>query len=381
MASAAQSLSQSQPPSRWLWEFLKEELAPYPGRAALVARMTLAATLVMIVCMTFRIPYAFQGAIYVLMISRESPRATLRSAALIAMVTAIGAAYLLISVRFVISVPEVHFLWVIISLFLAFYAISALTNYTAAVVFAIMTSVGIPLWDRHVPADTNVDDTLWLCLAVLVGVAITGAVELVFARLRPGNEVVSPITERLDAVETLFTCYAEDRAVDPHTEKRILRLGMLGTSLLRRTLRRSNYSAQYSVEISGVAVLVGRLVDLAATLTHLRFELSVSDQRRFRNLASMIAIIRDDLDEPASTRLQSSLITMDSRRVSFRYLERWSTQLVLSPRRLRILDRSKKTCHRPKMHDKQSSSPSARSPTPSTCSLRSKVAWLRPSVT
>lgn len=296
MASAAQSLSQSQPPIRWLWEFLKEELAPYPGRAALVARMTLAATLVMIVCMTFRIPYAFQGAIYVLMISRESPRATLRSAALIAMVTAIGAAYLLISVRFVISVPEVHFLWVIISLFLAFYAISALTNYTAAVVFAIMTSVGIPLWDRHVPADTNVDDTLWLCLAVLVGVAITGAVELVFARLRPGNEVVSPITERLDAVETLFTCYAEDRAVDPHTEKRILRLGMLGTSLLRRTLRRSNYSAQYSVEISGVAVLVGRLVDLAATLTHLRFELSVSDQRRFRNLASMIAIIRDDLD-------------------------------------------------------------------------------------
>lgn len=295
MVTAAQSLPQSQPPSRWLWEFLKGELAPYPGRAALVARMTLAATLVMIVCMTFRIPYAFQGAIYTLMISRESPRATLRSAAMIAIVTAIGAAYLLVSARFVISVPEAHLLWVIISLFLAFYAISAVTNYTAAVVFAVMTSAGIPLWDRHLPADTNVDDTLWLCLSVLIGVAITGAVELVFVRLRPGDEVVLPIAERLAAVESILICHAEARPVAPATKKQIIRLGTLGTSLLRRTLRRSDYSAEYSVEIGGVAVLAGRLVDLAVTLMQLNLELSISDRDRSRKLATTVADIRDDL--------------------------------------------------------------------------------------
>ena len=96
MATVTQSLPQFSNPLTWLWGFLKEELAPYPGRAALVARMTLAATLVMIVCMTFRIPFAFQGAIYALLISRESPRATLQSAAIIAIVTDIGAAYLLV---------------------------------------------------------------------------------------------------------------------------------------------------------------------------------------------------------------------------------------------------------------------------------------------
>ena len=76
MATAVQTLLQPPPPVAWIWGFLKEELAPYPGRGALVARMTIAATLVMIVCMTFRIPFAFQGAIYALLISRESPRAT-----------------------------------------------------------------------------------------------------------------------------------------------------------------------------------------------------------------------------------------------------------------------------------------------------------------
>ncbi len=64
---------------------------------------------------------------------------------------------------------------------------------------------------------------------------------------------------------------------------------------MRRTLARSDYSAQYSVEMGGVAALVGKLVDLAATSMQLRFDLSASDQKRLRNLASTVAAIRDDL--------------------------------------------------------------------------------------
>jgi multidrug resistance protein MdtO len=342
--------------------------------------MTLAATLIMIVCMTFRIPYAFQGAIYALMISRESPRATLGSAAIIASVTAIGATYLLISVQLVINFPEFHFLWVISSFFLAFYAISAVMNYTAAVIFAIMTSVGVPLWDRLVAAETNVEDTLWLCLAVLVGVVLTGAVELAFVRLRRGDEVVLPITERLAAVENLLTSYARARAVDPATQKHLMRLDTLGTSLLRRTLRRSDYSAEYSVEIGGVVVLVGRLVDLAATLTQLSFQLSVSDQRRFRTLASTLATIRDDL---INRRIpgRSSLMATDNRRVSFHYLPRWSRQLPSSPNRLRILDQSRNTCLQQMINGNKPRLPSARSATQSTLSSRLKDPWPRASVT
>ena len=295
MATVAQILPRSSNPSNWVLRFLKEELAPYPGRASIVARMTLAATIIMVVCMTFRIPYAFQGAIYALMISRESPRATLRSIGIIAMVTVFGAAYFLFSVQFVINVPELHLLWVICSFFLAFYAISAVTNYTAAVIFAIMTSVMVPLWDRHVPAETNVEDTLWLCLAVLIGVVITGTVELVCVKLRRGDEVVLPIAERLAAVEELLTCYAEGRSVDRNTEKHIMRLSTFGTSLLRRTVRRSDYSPSHSVEIGGLVVLAGRLIDLAATLTHLSFQRSVADQRRFRTLALTLATLREDL--------------------------------------------------------------------------------------
>jgi multidrug resistance protein MdtO len=257
--------------------------------------MVIATTLITVIGMTFRIPYIYQGAIYALMISRESPRATLKSAATMLLVTATCAAYLLIFVSFVINSSLLHFLWVIGSWFLAFYAISALTDYTAAVVFTVMLILGVPLWDRYLPAETNVEDTLWLCLSVVIGVIVTAAVELMFARRRPGDDVLLPISDRLSVIERLMTCYSIQADIDVATKEQIMQFEMRGTSLLRRILRRSDYPTQYSVEIAGVTGLVGRLVDLAATLTQLGFEVSASDQQRFGNLASALAGLRKEL--------------------------------------------------------------------------------------
>src|SRR3984957_7154395 len=114
--------------------------------------MVLAVTLVMIICNTFRIPYAFLGGIYALLISRESHRATLSSAGSILLLAPRGVAYVCVSVQFVVSVPALHFLWVTSSLFLAFYALRVVTNYGAFVVFALETSIAITIWDRHVSA-------------------------------------------------------------------------------------------------------------------------------------------------------------------------------------------------------------------------------------
>jgi multidrug resistance protein MdtO len=295
MATIAQSLPESSRPLGRFREFLKEELAPYPGRAALVARMTLAATLVMIICMTFRIPYGFQGAIYALLISRESPRVTLRSAGIIFIFTGIGAAYVLISARFVINDPLLHFLWIIGSFFLVFYALRVMSISGAAAIFAIMISVGVPLWDRHVSAETNVEDMLRVLLAASIGVVVTAAVELAFARMKPGDDIVLPIAERLAAVENLLGCYAADRPVDDATEKKIFRLEILGSSTLRRSLRRSDYSSQYRAQMGGVIALVGRLVDIAATLTQLSFKSSDNAQKQLRALATTVANIRTNL--------------------------------------------------------------------------------------
>jgi len=295
VGTLAHEIPHAPKPLTWLWEFLKHELAPYPGRFLTVARMVLAATLVMIICNTFRIPYAFLGGIYALLISRESPRATLSSAGTVLLLAASGVAYVLVSVQFVISVPLLHFLWNIGSLFLAFYALRVVTNYGAFVAFALVISLAVSIWERHVSAETNVEDTLRLLLVALIAVVVTSGVELVFRRVRPGDDIVVPVADRLAAIHSVLICYAEGRLVDRAAEEKVIRLGMLGTSTLRRALQRSDYSPQYRAQMSGVVALVGTLVDSTTALTQLSFEPSGSDQEHLRDLAVAVASIRSDL--------------------------------------------------------------------------------------
>jgi multidrug resistance protein MdtO len=307
MVTAAQSISTPSSLS-WLGEFLKHELSPYRGRSALVARMVIAATLVMMICMVFRIPYAFQGAIYALIVSRESSRATLKSAAAILSLTGIGGAYLLASAWFVISIPTLHLLWVIASFFLGFYAISTIKNFGASSTFAIMICVGVPLWDRHVSAETNVEDTLWLCLASAIGVVVTVGVEILFSRIKPGEDIVAGVVDRLAAVQHVLVCFAENCPADRLTEANVVRLAMVGTSMLRRTLQRSGYASDYAEHMGAVIALTGTLVDLAANLrgpTHL----SGDDREQIRLLADNVGSVRSALLADGAPHLNAFHVT------------------------------------------------------------------------
>src|SRR5260370_607137 len=200
MATAAQSISTIPSSLSWLGEFLKHELSPYRGRTALVARMVIAATLVMMTCMVFRIPYAFQGAIYALIVSRESSQATFKSAASILSLTALAAA------------------------------------------------------------------------------------------------------------ERLLVCFANNCCVDRLTQANVVRLAMVGTSMLRRILQRSAYVPHYAEQMGAVIALAGTLVDLAANLrspTHL----SGDDREQIRLLAENVGGVRSALLAEGTPHLNAFHVT------------------------------------------------------------------------
>jgi multidrug resistance protein MdtO len=276
-------------------EFVKEELAPYPGRVALVARMVICATLVMIITMTFRIPYGMHGAVFSLIISRESPRATLKHVRTAVIAFAFSAIYIFIGALFSLDDPTLRLLWIIGTLFVAFYAISAITDYVAATGFGILIAITISLWDMHVPAELKVENTLWAFAQTAMACAITLLVELVFSGFRRGDDLRRSIAERLASVGELLDLLAADQPVDNRTKKSLTRLALTGTSRLRQILRVSAYSLAYREQLGAVVALVGRLVDIAANLTYFRIQSSENDRKRLRALAQHIANLRADL--------------------------------------------------------------------------------------
>ena len=118
MASTPIHLPHEERFGQWFPDFLRKELAPYPGRAALVARIVISATLTMILIVTFRIPGGVVAALTAFFFSRENLVATAKSAVFIIVAFAIGALFIPVGARLFASTPETHFLWVGCSLFL-----------------------------------------------------------------------------------------------------------------------------------------------------------------------------------------------------------------------------------------------------------------------
>jgi len=285
---------------KWFWTFLKTELSPYPGRAWVVGRITIAATLVMLIVMIFRIPSGFLAAIFTLFITRENPSATFQSGVRAVIAFAIAAAYTIGGIAMLGADPLTHFLWVVVTLFIAFYLIQIIPDYGTAVAFGFMVAGAIPLWDENLlKVEDRVENTLWLAFTTPLGVGVAVVVEYVFRRVHPTTDLTEGIEHRLEASEGVLRHIANCLPLDGGVEKKITLYSNVGTSRLRRLLLRSQYSAYYVAQMNAAVSLLGRLVDSTASLRLFITEqpgcATGTDRERCLRLADEMARLRADL--------------------------------------------------------------------------------------
>jgi len=284
---------------KWFWNFLKNELAPYPGRAWVVARVTIAATLVMILVMTFQIPNGFLAAIFTLFLSRENPTATFVAGLRTIAAFLLATTYTLIGAAMFVTEPLTHFLGVAFSLFVSFFLISIVNDYGTAVAFGFTIAGAIPFWDRTtINVNDRVEGTLWLAGVVAMGVVVTIVVEYVFRRVHPATDLTEGIEDRLRTVESVLRCTAAERPLDSVSEKALSLYSSVGTSRLRRLILRSQYSSHYKAQMGTAVALLGQLLDVAANfqlaLTE-RAKPTEADKARCRRLADEVEILGKDL--------------------------------------------------------------------------------------
>jgi len=245
------------------WNYLKQELKPYPGRNWLIVRMTLAAVLMMVWVMVFRIPNAALGVYYTLLISRETTDETFETS--IGLIGAIGAALgiILLGIFLFTGSPFLHFLWIGACLLLTFFFISAASQYRIATGFGFLMTSAIPLWDLPASIDRQLSLTLYSALAVVVAVAITITIELIFAAFHRTSPLEDGLTGRLKAVSGVLSTAANP---NPEATAQVRQFSDIGTGLLRRNLLRMQSGWEYYARQAVFIGLTGRLIDLTAAL-------------------------------------------------------------------------------------------------------------------
>jgi multidrug resistance protein MdtO len=283
----------------WFWNFLKQELIPYPGRLWIVGRITISATIVMILVMTFRIPNGYLGAFFTLLLSRENPTATLLAGVRTVLIFLAGTLYTAISVRMLIGDPLTHFLWVAISIFCCFYLLR-IVDYGTASPFGFGVLGAIPLWDTTtLDVNTRMEDTLWTTGAVALAVVVSIVVEYVFRRVHPTTDLTEGIEIRMQTVENVLRSAATERPLESEWVKRLSMYATVGTSRLRRLILRSSESSHFKAQMGTAIALVGRLVDIASSfqlaLSERTGAIDPADSQRCLRLADEVQVLCKDL--------------------------------------------------------------------------------------
>ena len=281
----------------WLWfrEFIRWEIASYPGRVSTVVRMTVTATLVMLIVVTFRIPNAFLAALFAILLARENLAATWRGGRVLVLAFVGASLYTLLGMILFRGYPMTHFFWVIGSLFLIFFVMRATTNYPAALAFAIPIGVALPIWDRSVPSEVQVEGTLWPVLIIAIGAGVTLGTEALYRIFDHSDPLITSVDDMLLAVQQLAESLASRHPPAKSILDRIAQYHMIGTGRLRATLQRQGVDPAQRAHRSALISLTGRLISLAANFGRTPPQLSDADAIRLRALSERLGAIRTEL--------------------------------------------------------------------------------------
>ncbi|WP_058187989.1 FUSC family protein [Terracidiphilus gabretensis] len=296
--AASHALPHDERVSAWFPDFLRKELAPYPGRGAIVARMVIASTITAVLVVVFRIPGGSIAVLLAMILSREDIVSTTYSAGLRVLAFALVALFVPIGGRLFASVPIMHFLWQGISIFLCFYLLRILTNFAVASTLCLVVTNILTIWYLPGPAERNVENTLWQVAAACVGALVTLAVELVYYAFNKHDEVITGVDNRLKHIEELMLAYAADEPVPAAVNRELARYAVVGAGALRRHIARTADEPIHRMRMSTLLSLTGRSIDFAAAIAASMPNCTPDERERMGHLALRIAEIRHGLAMP-----------------------------------------------------------------------------------
>lgn len=283
----------------WAWfrEFIRWEVAPYPGRINTVIRMTVAATLVMLIVETFRFPNAALGGYYTILLARENLAATFRGARMAAFGFIVACLYILLGMILFRGFPILHFFWVIASLYVVFFVMRTATNYGAALGFAFLIANTLAVWDSSLSSEIQVESTLWPVLVIATGTLVTVATETAYRIFDQSDPLIDSVDDLLLTVQQVAESLVSLHGLPKSLHNRILQYDMIGTGRLRTALLRQGVDPIQRAQRSALISLVGRLIGLAANLVRTPSRPSTGDAIRLQALAGTLGDIRSELRE------------------------------------------------------------------------------------
>src|ERR1700722_873496 len=197
-----------------------EDLQPTPGRLSRSLRVMLSAILVLILMLALQMPFIAYGLVGIFLIARDNPSVSLRSGIVIVLALSLVIATEMSVVILSDNDPMARVLSISVVTFLAGMIVVAPSLPPLGSSWGLFYCVMIGFWERHIPQDTTVKNSLFLAAAFALAVACSIAVEYIFGSRSPAELLEEEIRVRYAALDAMFRLYAEAEAADTDARDR-----------------------------------------------------------------------------------------------------------------------------------------------------------------
>ena len=287
----------------WM-DWLRRELAPFPGRGATTARIVVTVVLVVIISMALQIPEAAVSVYMVFFVTKENKVVTTLAGVLIMVGVTFGIAASLLVYRGTFDFPELRIPAMAAILFVAFYfsRVFAIGPLAFGIGFVMAATQSIA--ELMPSAEYLVHWLLWLWVAVTYPIALTVVVNRVMLPADPHTALVRELQRRLDAITRLIERELGLSAADHEADRSLRLLAAGGNSGLLKLLTfsemaDSSLKRQHGAQ-SAVIAATERMLAASAALTLREGEpLTANHRRCLETLRAEIAGARAALPQPS----------------------------------------------------------------------------------
>jgi len=194
------TINRLETPSLPLWNLLKKELAPYPGRADSVLRFMLCCAIVIVCSMTLQVPFLALSLLMVFFTSQENTVLTRLSGILLIIGATLSVLLALIVLKLTVDYTMLRILFAGAVAFCGMYFMRISKLGTVGFIVALVVFYSQSFVDLYDSPEQITRALLWVWVAVLYPIALTITVNLLLRPAHPERLMVNEISRQLGDV-------------------------------------------------------------------------------------------------------------------------------------------------------------------------------------
>lgn len=257
--------------SQW-FDFLRRELAPFPGRFNPVLRTLLSSSLVIVISMTLQIPFLALSLIMVFFITQANAAVTKMVGTMFVLGVPLSTALATLLLKFTFDYPLLRLvaasvIFIVCMFFLRTSRFSLLFFVLGFVLIYVQSLVDI-VPDPEALLRTN----LWVGAATFYAITITLLVNTFFLPIEPKVQFTRYLQGQLILVQGRLSLLGAGEPIAPVSDEALQRSILTLQKLLRFSAMRSDEYAKYEDYYVAVVVCVSRLLMASSALSHVDSE-------------------------------------------------------------------------------------------------------------